>query len=79
MAYGKTDFSALAADMGYDLCQKATDQNSLREAIRNILSKEGTRFLEILVSLGSRDDLGRPTTTPKDNKAALMKYLKEGI
>lgn len=79
VAYGETNFTALADAMGYDICLKATDQNSLREAIKNIVSKEGTRFLEILVSLGSRDDLGRPTTTPKDNKAALMKYLKEEI
>ncbi len=79
VAYGETDFCSLAAAMGYDVYLRANDQKSLNEALKNVMSQEGTRFLEILVSLGSRDDLGRPTTTPKNNKAALMKYLKEEI
>ena len=34
-------------------------------------------FLQVHCALGSRKDLGRPTTTPKQNKAAFMKRLAE--
>ena len=34
-------------------------------------------FLEIRVRKGNRKDLGRPTTTPIQNKEALMKFLSE--
>lgn len=77
VAYGETDFCELAKACGYDLCLKARDQDELEKAIDIAQKAKGTRFIEVLVSLGSRDDLGRPTTTPKENKAALMNYLKE--
>jgi phosphonopyruvate decarboxylase len=32
-------------------------------------------FIEIRVKKGSREDLGRPTTTPQENKEALMRFL----
>lgn len=35
----------------------------------------GPSFIEVRVKKGSRSDLGRPTTTPQENKKALMKFL----
>jgi hypothetical protein len=34
-------------------------------------------LLEIRVQKGNRKDLGRPTTTPIENKEALMDFLKQ--
>ena len=34
-------------------------------------------FLEIRVRKGNRKDLGRPTTTPIQNKEALMSFLEK--
>lgn len=34
---------------------------------------EGTSLLEIRVNVGARGDLGRPTTTPIENKEAFIK------
>ena len=34
-------------------------------------------FLEVRVKKGNRKDLGRPTTTPVQNKEALMDFLRK--
>ena len=36
-------------------------------------------LVEIKVALNSRKDLGRPTTTPEENKEKFMEYIIEGI
>ena len=38
---------------------------------------KGPTFLEIMVRKGSRSDLGRPTTTPIENKNAFMRFLED--
>jgi len=40
-------------------------------------SSEGPVLLEIRVCKGARDDLGRPISTPIENKEAFMKFLNE--
>ena len=35
-------------------------------------------LIEVMCSVGSRADLGRPTTTPQENRDALMRFLSEG-
>jgi phosphonopyruvate decarboxylase len=37
---------------------------------------DGPGLLEIRVRPGARKDLGRPTTTPIQNKDAFMEFLK---
>lgn len=76
VAYGKTDFRALAEDAGYSLCMKVNNKTGLINALQVVGDKEEPCFIEIMVALGSRADLGRPTTTPRENKAAFMNYLK---
>jgi phosphonopyruvate decarboxylase len=36
-----------------------------------------TILIEVKCSIGTRDDLGRPTTTAPENKQNFMEYLKE--
>ena len=43
--------------------------------MNNIKNEEGPVLLEIKVIKGARKDLGRPTTTPIENKEAFMKFL----
>ncbi|MBR6229127.1 MAG: phosphonopyruvate decarboxylase [Eubacterium sp.] len=40
-------------------------------------SDDGPIFLEICAAIGARADLGRPTTSPKENKEAFMGMLAE--
>ena len=41
------------------------------------MKETGPNFLEVKVKPGSREDLGRPTIKPVDNKKAFMKFVQE--
>jgi phosphonopyruvate decarboxylase len=45
--------------------------------LSGIEGKQGPIFIEAKAAIGSRDNLGRPTTTPTENKIAFMEYLRE--
>lgn len=75
VAAGQADFSALAKAAGYDSVFQADSEDTLRQSLADLKSAVGSRFLEIHTALGSRKDLGRPTTTPKENLEALRKVL----
>ena len=65
---------ASACEYSRVLC--ANDEDTLLTTLSAI--KEGEpelTFLEICVATGTRADLGRPTSTPGENKASLMKCL----
>lgn len=66
----------IAHAMHYDdaVCVFTPDQ--LCKALGNRLA-EGLQLIEIRVKKGNRKDLGRPTTTPIQNKEALMSFLKK--
>lgn len=75
VAAGQADFSALAKAAGYGPVLRADSEDTLRQALARLKDAEGGRFLEIRTALGSRGDLGRPTTTPAENLEALRKTL----
>lgn len=68
---------AIAKAVGY----KATFDTDNKEDLSVILDKmkklEGPVLIQVRVKKGNRKDLGRPTTTPVQNKAALMAFLKD--
>lgn len=65
----------IARAVGYGNIYEAFDETSLREALRKAMSRTGLAFVEIKVSKGARKDLGRPTSTPIQNKQAFMQFL----
>lgn len=72
----KIDLTAVAKAVGYS----DTFCVSTKEELLSILKspfKSGPVLLEIKVKKGNRKDLGRPTTTPVENKNALMEFLKK--
>lgn len=73
----KIDLPAVAKAVGY----KATYSVDSKAELENVLAKgnsfESPALLEIKVKKGNRKDLGRPTTTPIQNKEALMQFLKK--
>lgn len=75
VAAGQADFSALAKAAGYRSVFQAADEAALRQVLVDLKGAPGSRFLEIHAALGSRKDLGRPTTTPRENLDALRKTL----
>ncbi len=74
---GQTNFCALAEATGYPAVWSVKDEASLRSAVKQMKDAERLCFLEIRCALGARADLGRPTTTPKENRDAFMSFVME--
>ena len=68
------DLPAVATAVGYRTTISVDNKDELATALKNIA--EGPILVEVKVKKGNRKDLGRPTTTPIQNKEALMKFLK---
>lgn len=73
----KIDIPAIARAVGYKAVYSVDGKDALEETLHEIKNMEGPVFLEVKVKKGNRKDLGRPTTTPIQNKEALMSYLLE--
>jgi phosphonopyruvate decarboxylase len=73
----KIDLPAVAKAVGYKAIYSVETKECLKELLDKISTKEGLVLLEIKVKKGNRKDLGRPTTTPLQNKEALMAFLKD--
>ncbi len=72
------DFVTVALGCGYERAIKADTEKSLKKSLKTLLSAgEGPCFLEVRVKKGARADLGRPATTPVENKKALMEFLRQ--
>ena len=54
----------------------AESPSELKQKIGEFLSNSELTFLEVKIQPGSRDDLGRPTKTPVENKVSFMKFLE---
>ena len=71
------DLSAIVEAVGASKMFKAESPAELKENIPKFLSCVGPSFFEIKICPGSREDLGRPTIKPVDNKQDFMKFLKK--
>ena len=74
--YGMADFCKIAKAVGYTECVRVSKEEELIQVLREIPEKKGTKLIEVMVALSAREDLGRPTTTPIENKNAFMDFLK---
>lgn len=72
----KIDFPAMARAIGYKKAVSVDCKEALVEVLAGLKDETGPLLLEIKVKKGNRKDLGRPTTTPVQNKEALMNFLK---
>ena len=68
---------AVATAVGYKNVYSVSTNDSLKEVLGKLEEIEGPIFMEVKVKKGNRKDLGRPTTTPIQNKEALMAFLKD--
>ena len=75
------DLPAIAKAVGYKNVFSVDNKEALMKELSTLNSQlstiDGPVFLEIRVKKGNRKDLGRPTTTPIQNKEALMDFLKK--
>ena len=75
----KIDLPGIAKTCGYAHTYSVEDAASLEAALKNALSEKKTAFIEVKIRKGARADLGRPTTSPRENKKAFMEVLRRNV
>ena len=73
----KIDLPAVAKAVGYKATYTVDTKASLPVILSEAKNLNGPVLIEVKVKKGNRKDLGRPTTTPIQNKEALMDFLKK--
>lgn len=71
------DLCAIAAGCGYENVVKVETPEELEAVLRDYETKDKLTFVEVMVTKGARKDLGRPKSTPVENKEALMSFLNK--
>lgn len=72
------DIKKVALSCGYEDVFEASSIDEINEVMPRFLDKNGPVLLIVNVNIYSRGDLGRPTTTPIENKNAFMEKLDNG-
>lgn len=68
----QVDFCQIARACGYERVLSVASKEGLEEALDLLAGAEGLAFLHVQVALGAREDLGRPTRTPAENRQDFM-------
>ena len=71
----KIDLCGVAKAVGYKATYSVDTMELLETVLTEVKNAEGPVLLQVCVKKGNRKDLGRPTTTPIQNKEALMDFL----
>ena len=71
------DLPAVAKACGYPFAVSVDSFESLDSELKAAKARHAPTLIEVKCAIGARDDLGRPTTTAKENKENFMEYLKE--
>ncbi len=69
--------TAIAKACGYVAASSTQSLDEIKREMKNLKSSQGPALLEIKVKKGARKDLGRPKTTPKENKTRFMEFLSD--
>lgn len=70
------DIPSIAEACGYRSVFKAETGEEVTQKINMLKTVRGPALLEIRVNKGARQDLGRPTISPIENKQAFMSFIK---
>ena len=70
------NLSAIIESFGVNDIFFAESSSELKHKVSEFLSSSKPSFLEVKICPGSRDDLGRPTINPVENKVSFMKFLE---
>ena len=72
---GKIDIVTISKGCGYPSAVSVDNFNDLDAVLESAKHKNELTFIEIKSSIGARSNLGRPTTSTKENKDSFMRYL----
>lgn len=70
------DLVSIAESCGYSYAVSVDNFEDLDNELKSAKSRDELSFIEVLCSIGAREDLGRPTTTAIENKENFMEFLK---
>ncbi len=70
------DFEKLALANNYKGVRTTETKTGLLNAVKEMIKKEGPQMLIVKVRKGARRGLGRPTTTPIENKEAFIGFVR---
>lgn len=73
----KIDIPTIAKACGYKTILSVDNIKLLKSTLQTLTDNEAPLYLEIRVKKGARENLGRPITTPIQNKEALMDFLSK--
>jgi phosphonopyruvate decarboxylase len=68
----------IAKACGYNVTSSVSDERDIIDELFKIKGEKGPSFLEVIIGKGSRPNLGRPRSSPLENKKSFMKKVKEG-
>jgi phosphonopyruvate decarboxylase len=74
---GQIDMKSIAINVGYKWGRIVAEEDEIKSALSEMTETDGPALLEIQVKKGFRKDLGRPTTTPIQNKEAFVNFILE--
>lgn len=69
------NMARIASSCGYIATKTIKTKSELKACLMDANNSLGSTFIEVLCRTGSRSNLGRPTTTPKENKKLYMSFL----
>lgn len=69
------DIPSISRACGYKYAVTVSEKEEILQAINNLKNADGPALVEIRVKIASRENLGRPTTTPIENKESFMNFL----
>ena len=69
--------TSIAEGCGYKNIYVCSTEEELRTILKEISKNNKLSFVEVRVKKGSRKDLGRPTSTPIENKESFMNYIRK--
>ena len=72
---GAIDLPLVARACGYRYVDSADSLEKLNADLQHVKSNDELSFIEIKTALNINSKVGRPTTTPQDNKFSFMQFL----
>lgn len=72
------DFALVALACGYRDAETVASAEAARAALARQLATPGPTLLRVVITTGSRKDLGRPSLTPRDGWKRFVAYLASG-
>lgn len=73
---GQIDLTGVARACGYPYAVCVDNFADLDQELAAAKRRDALSFIEVKCSIGARADLGRPTTTARENRENFMNYLK---